>query len=244
MNIEQVGLYAICLNHCWLNGSLPSDPLEIARAMKVPKPQFLRAWPRVKTCFTDRGDGRWVNVRQEAERALAYSKSVKNRASAVMGQAKRKAANAEDNLSERSANAQRQESAQQHASDSDSGVLVGFDFQRNPEIPLSPVLEIAPVLEEIEILYQAAGRPIPPKHRQLAAQYLVSIAPEKWPRIPAYVRWALGAIWADASKTKGFLNLLRDGDWDVDITARTIPAPVSAGAETRQQRILRTIEEA
>ena len=71
MNIEQVGLYALCLNHSWVNGSLPADPLEIARAMKVPKGQFLRAWARVVPCFQKREDGRWVNPRQELERRQA-----------------------------------------------------------------------------------------------------------------------------------------------------------------------------
>lgn len=77
MNIEEVGLYAICLNHSWINGSLPSDPLEIARAMKLPKAQFLRAWPRVAPCFFEREDGRWTNPRQEHERATAIAKSKK-----------------------------------------------------------------------------------------------------------------------------------------------------------------------
>lgn len=133
MNIEEIGLYAVCLNHAWVNGSLPADPLEIARAMKVPKAQFLRIWPRVAPCFTAREDGRWVNSRQEAERVLAWSKSVKNRASAVLMQAKRKYANADVSLSERSANAQQQEGAQQPASDSDSGVVAGFDSRGSPE---------------------------------------------------------------------------------------------------------------
>lgn len=77
MNIEEVGLYAICLNHSWINGSLPADPLEIARAMKVPKGQFLRAWPRVVPCFVQRDDGRWTNRRQEYERSSAIAKSKK-----------------------------------------------------------------------------------------------------------------------------------------------------------------------
>jgi len=111
-------------------------------------------------------------------------------------------------------------------------VEVDFELQKNPEIPFSPVLEIGLVLEECEDLYAKAGRPFPTKHRQLAAQYLVGIEPGKWPRIPAYVRWALGAIWSDASKTKSFLNLLRDGDWDVDITPRTIPAPSAGGKQS------------
>lgn len=82
MNLEEIGLYAICLNHCWLNGSLPADPLEIARAMKVPKGQFLRAWPRVIPCFQQREDARWTNPRQERERQAAQAKSEKARESA------------------------------------------------------------------------------------------------------------------------------------------------------------------
>lgn len=71
MNLEEIGLYAVCLNHAWVNGSLPAEPLEISRAMKVPKAQFLRAWPRVLPCFAKREDGRYINPRQERERDAA-----------------------------------------------------------------------------------------------------------------------------------------------------------------------------
>ena len=80
-------------------------------------------------------------------------------------------------------------------------------------------------IEECEVLYARAGKPIPERHRNLAVQYLLGIRPDKLPRIANYIRWALASgTWSDPAHTKGFLNLLRDGDWDVQITMRTLPA--------------------
>ena len=76
MNLEEIGLYALCLNHSWVNGSLPADLDEIGRAMKVPAKQLRRAWPRVAPCFVEI-EGRLINPRQEDERAKAIEKSGK-----------------------------------------------------------------------------------------------------------------------------------------------------------------------
>lgn len=77
MNLEEIGLYALCLNHSWVNGSLPADVEEIGRAMKVPPKQLHRAWQRVAPCFVEAEPGRLVNPRQELERAKAITKSGK-----------------------------------------------------------------------------------------------------------------------------------------------------------------------
>lgn len=81
MDLEEIGLYAICLNHAWVNGSLPAEPSEIARAMKVQPKIFARTWPRVSRCFLETEPGRLTNKRQEKERAESRMKSDAARAS-------------------------------------------------------------------------------------------------------------------------------------------------------------------
>lgn len=102
------------------------------------------------------------------------------------------------------------------------------------ELRTSPAV----VLAECADLYQRAGLPIAEKHMQLALQKLMSIEPSKLPRIPNYIRWALAmGRWPTPAKTKAFLGLLTDGDWDVDITQRTLPiAPGNTKGEQIQQQ--------
>ena len=76
MNLEEIGLFALCLNHAWINGSLPADTEKIRRSMKISKTQFDRAWKSVSHCFEET-DGRLTNRRQEVERSLALDKSKK-----------------------------------------------------------------------------------------------------------------------------------------------------------------------
>lgn len=130
MNLEEIGLYAVCLNHAWMNGSLPSEPLEIARAMKVPKGQFLRAWPRVLPCFQQDKEGRWTNPRQERERVAAKAKSEKAAESAHKkwggdASAMRSHTNRIENAMPRVSNSD---------SVSDSGAVVGSEEKKDGKV--------------------------------------------------------------------------------------------------------------
>ncbi len=84
MTDEQVGFYLRCLNHCWINGSLPADPDEAALVMGRSRSKFDRLWERVGKCFRAHPENplRVINPRQEKERASALNKSEKARASA------------------------------------------------------------------------------------------------------------------------------------------------------------------
>ena len=93
-------------------------------------------------------------------------------------------------------------------------------------------------------LYQQAGVPIAPKHEQLAIQLILAIPDERRPRLPAYIRHCLeSGRWSDSSTTKGILNVLRDGDWDVEITPRTIPKRGKSREDEQRAEILRLLEE-
>lgn len=88
-------------------------------------------------------------------------------------------------------------------------------------------------LDECERLYAMAGKPIPERHRNLAVQLLLGIPAERLPRLTNYVKWALASgTWSDAAHTKGFLKLLHDGDWDVDLTMRTLPTAAQNRSKT------------
>ncbi len=244
MNIEEIGLYAVCLNHCWINGSLPADPLEISRAMKVPKAQFLRAWPRVLPCFQQNIHGRWTNPRQERERSVAAEAQDRKRKGGEMTAAKRWGSDKpSDKPSDSLATIRAYDSGSVYDSvaSSEKEKVAIQNFER----ALQESSGLAEICEELKELYIQAGVPLAPKHEQTALQYLLQIEPSKVSQVPRYVRHMLkSGRWGSARTTKGLLNLLRDGDWDVPIVERTIPAPRDTSHETAQQRKLRAIEEA
>jgi hypothetical protein len=77
-------------------------------------------------------------------------------------------------------------------------------------------------------IYRQAGLPIAPKHDQLIRQLIVGLdeptrarVPE---RLPNYCMWALATgRWKSPATTKSLLNVLREGEWDVPLTPRTLP---------------------
>jgi uncharacterized protein YdaU (DUF1376 family) len=77
MDDAEIGFYMRCLNHAWLNGGLPADPGDRARALRSPRKYCDSQWGRVGRCFElDMEDGeRLVNRRQEEERSKAETKS-------------------------------------------------------------------------------------------------------------------------------------------------------------------------
>lgn len=87
------------------------------------------------------------------------------------------------------------------------------------------VEEAAGIMDELQRIYRSGGVPIPTKHVQICAQLLLSIdPPERRSRVPQYCKWAfVTGRWPNPAKTKSLLNVLRDGDWDVDIVPRTLP---------------------
>jgi uncharacterized protein YdaU (DUF1376 family) len=81
MTDEEVGFFVRCLNHSWINGSIPADLDELARILQRDSKYVHRVWRRVGRCFVSPIDqqDRLVNPRQEEERALAEQKSEKAR---------------------------------------------------------------------------------------------------------------------------------------------------------------------
>lgn len=79
MDDADIGFYIRCLNHAWVNGGIPADPKERARVLHTRLDTANKRWERVGKCFvtsTSTPD-QLINLRQEAERGLAMSKSLK-----------------------------------------------------------------------------------------------------------------------------------------------------------------------
>lgn len=69
MSYEQQGIYRALLDHQWLEGSLPADPVDIGRLLPtLSRTRFLRIWPLISTKFLQKTDGRWINQRLETQR--------------------------------------------------------------------------------------------------------------------------------------------------------------------------------
>ncbi len=52
MTFEQRGMYWDLCSYCWLEGGLPSDPIQIARILGTPEEPFVRDhWPALSMCF-------------------------------------------------------------------------------------------------------------------------------------------------------------------------------------------------
>lgn len=76
MNVSEVGLYLRLLNHAWTNDGVPSDAESLMVIAGLSKIEFTRHWKKVSKCFYSDGD-RLRNKRQEEERAYANGKSEK-----------------------------------------------------------------------------------------------------------------------------------------------------------------------
>jgi hypothetical protein len=83
-----------------------------------------------------------------------------------------------------------------------------------------PALIVAEVVE----MYRLGGKNAPQEHADHAVRVLIGKPPATRHRLRNYVAWAFATgQWPNPAKTKSLYNLLRDGDWDVDLSMRTLP---------------------
>jgi uncharacterized protein YdaU (DUF1376 family) len=69
MNLEELGMYILLLCYSWLGEGLPVNPKELARLCHLPVRRFERIWSGVLgECFIIRNH-KWINPRQERQRA-------------------------------------------------------------------------------------------------------------------------------------------------------------------------------
>ncbi len=79
MSDADIGYYIRCLNHSWINGSIPADSKQRARALGVQPHYDKTRWGRVGPCWvlSSQDKNRMVNRRQEFEKEDARKKSLK-----------------------------------------------------------------------------------------------------------------------------------------------------------------------
>ena len=68
MTYEQRGVYRELLDQQWLEGSIPSEPAQIAAMLHIPAARFTKVWPLIAGKFRPREDGRLINDRLESYR--------------------------------------------------------------------------------------------------------------------------------------------------------------------------------
>lgn len=70
MSLAEVGAYARLLCRCWLEKSIPDDPVRAANLAGATPAQMRRMWPAIRRCFRPSTDqeGRLVHPRLEKER--------------------------------------------------------------------------------------------------------------------------------------------------------------------------------
>jgi hypothetical protein len=79
MDDRELGFYLRCLNHAWVNGSIPGDVRELARVLGRSIAYVRSVWGRVSRCFVVSEDAdRLVSRRQEEQRQRAELISKRN----------------------------------------------------------------------------------------------------------------------------------------------------------------------
>lgn len=79
MNDRELGFHVRCLNHAWVNGSIPADVRELARVLGRSVAYVRSVWGRVGQCFVVSEEaGRLVSRRQEEQRRKAEVISKRN----------------------------------------------------------------------------------------------------------------------------------------------------------------------
>ena len=68
MTFEQRGVYRELLDQQWLEGSIPSDPEQLAALLHMPPARFAKVWPLIAGKFRPKDGGRLVNDRLEVYR--------------------------------------------------------------------------------------------------------------------------------------------------------------------------------
>ena len=69
MSLEAEGAYRRLLDHQWLHGSIPADPVQLARICKgIPVSRLRKLWGELAPVFTPIGEGRYQNQRLERVR--------------------------------------------------------------------------------------------------------------------------------------------------------------------------------
>ncbi len=65
---EEIGIYIRLLFYQWVNGSIPDDPVRLARIARISPKSFLKKWSSIQIKFIPTGTGQLQNLRLEKTR--------------------------------------------------------------------------------------------------------------------------------------------------------------------------------
>lgn len=70
MSLAEQGAYWRLCCHCWLEGSIPDDPVELASVVGAKEEEFADWWGRIRRCFRASKKGRLVHPRMQLEKKM------------------------------------------------------------------------------------------------------------------------------------------------------------------------------
>ena len=68
MSLEEEGAYLRLMCYCWRQGTIPNDPVKLARLCKTTPAKMEEMWPAVSVCFRSTKDDRLAHPRLDVER--------------------------------------------------------------------------------------------------------------------------------------------------------------------------------
>jgi hypothetical protein len=265
LDLEDLGFFLLCLNYAWTNDGLPPDfgPKLAGSLAKDPR-KFSRLWRKVSPNFPVAADGRFRNPRQEDERKkslIAYEGKVKG------GKARwNRGAELEQKREAQLRNITEQNRTEPNGAfgaafpvldkyTTTAAVGETLETRAREEKKAVPadavVVSLAPLLDQLADIYRQGGVPLSEPHRQHALTFLNALAPDQrnraFTRLPDYCKWAfVSGRWNNPRMTKSLLNVLRDGDWDVELSVRKLPetetdlSPGERAVRAAERRFLRS----
>jgi len=90
MTYEEIGIYTVLLCHAWTEGGIPSEPVQLARLLKLSPQKLRRVWSAIGPCWEER-DGVLVQPRMEQVRDQQEEfRAQRRRAGLASAEARRK----------------------------------------------------------------------------------------------------------------------------------------------------------
>lgn len=213
MTDEEIGFCVRCLNHAWINGGIPAEPAERARAFKKTPVQLARLWRRVGKCFVAHpdDDSRLINRRLHKERLEANQRAEACKEGGVKsGEARRK--KARQNSEPPSEPTSKQ--ARTRASDSVSESFAVASEKENTKPEVSLVQTDAPLQELLE-MFLALGRGTTVADQMRCENEWNALEPEQRHAALLFARSQLGE-WQNrpTEKIAQPWNYLRERHWE------------------------------
>ena len=251
MTFTERGIYRDLLDFCWYYGSLPGDEKTLKKVLLMTGKGPQRGLKSALNKFVLREDGRYHHPKVDEKRnSLVELSLARGKAGRKGGLAKAENVARARILPQQTAApltsysySSSSASAEQPLNGASGAAFPVLDksintgakgdcFRAREEKNAAPadavVVSLEPLLEELADIYRQGGVPLSEPHRQQALRFLNALAPDQrdraFTRLPDYCKWAfVSGRWNNPRMTKSLLHVLRDGDWDVELSMRRLP---------------------